>query len=63
MRRFLLNFGVLSSLVGAVGVTKQTISGPRDWRLILMWIAWVIGVALAVGTVIENSREADELEY
>ncbi len=63
MRRFLLNFGVLSSLFGAAGVVKQTISGPRDWRLILLWVAWAIGVAVAVGTVIDETREADKLEY
>lgn len=63
MRKFLFNFSVLSSLFGAVGVVQATRRGPRDWRLILMWIAWAINVAIAVGTVAENSRERELEEW
>ena len=62
MRKFLFNTSVLSSLFGAVGVVKATQRGPRDWRLLLMWIAWGCSVAIAVGTVIEDSKH-DELEW
>lgn len=61
MRKFIFNFSVLSAVFGAVGLVRQTTSGPRDWRLILMWIGWGINVAIAVGTVVENSKD-DELE-
>ena len=63
VRRFLFNPGVISSVLGGVGVARQTASGPRNWRLILMWVAWAIGVAIAIGTVIEDTREQNELEY
>lgn len=61
MRKFLFNFSVLSALFGAVGLVRTTTSGPRDWRLVLMWLAWGINVAIAVGTVAERARE-QELE-
>lgn len=60
MRKFILNTSVLSSLFGAVGVIQTTRRGPRDWRLILMWIAWAISVAIAVGTVIEETKDAED---
>ncbi len=55
VRRF-LNFSVISSVIGVIGPIRATRLGPRDWRLILMWVGWGISVAIAVGTVIEESR-------
>jgi hypothetical protein len=46
--------GVLSSGWGAVQATRH---GPRDWRLILIWISWALGAAIAIGTI---AKEADE---
>lgn len=57
MRKFILNSSIISSLFGAVGLAKTTKQGPRDWRLILMWVSWAATVAIAVGTVIEQSKE------
>ena len=62
MRKFIFNTSVLSSLFGAVGVIQATRKGPRDWRLILMWIGWASSVAIAVGTVVEESKKK-ELEW
>lgn len=63
MRKFIFNFSVLSSLFGAVGLAKSTASGPRDWRLALLWVAWGINVAIAVGTVIEQSKDHELEEW
>lgn len=63
MRKFILNFSVLSSLFGAVGLVRSTTQGPRDWRLILMWVAWAINVAIAVGTVAEQARDKELEEW
>lgn len=60
MRKFLFSASVLSSVFGAVGVIRATRNGPRDWRLILQWIIWGASVAIAVGTVIERSNEAED---
>jgi len=59
MRKFIFNFSVLSALFGAVGLAKSTASGPRDWRLALLWVAWGINVAIAVGTVIEQNQDLE----
>ncbi len=62
MRKFLFNGAVIGALFGAIGVIQSTRKGPRDWRLVLAWIGWGITAALAIGSVVEESREADELE-
>lgn len=63
MRKFIFNFSVLSALFGAVGLVRTTTTGARDWRLILMWIAWGINVAIAVGTVAEQAKEHELEEW
>ena len=60
MRKFLFSTSVLSSVFGAVAVIRTTRNGPRDWRLILQWIIWGASVAIAVGTVIERSNDAED---
>lgn len=59
MRKFLLNTSVLSSLFGVWGLAQTTRKGPRDWRLILMWLSWGMTVAIAVGTVLEDQRRLE----
>jgi hypothetical protein len=61
MRKFILSSSVLGAVFGGVGVVRQTRSGPRDWRLVLLWIAWAINVAVAIGTVADEAN-AKELE-
>jgi hypothetical protein len=60
MRKFLLNTSVLSAAFGVVGLARTTKRGPRDWRLILLWLSWGATLAIAIGTVIENSRDAED---
>jgi hypothetical protein len=61
MRKYILNFSVLSSLFGAIGLTRATVSGPRNYRLVLLWVAWAVNVAIAVAAVHEAAKE-NELE-
>jgi hypothetical protein len=63
VRKFIFNFSVLSALFGAVGLVKSTTRGPRDWRLILLWVAWGINVAIAVGTVAEQASDRELEEW
>lgn len=60
MRKFLFNTSVLSALFGAVGAINASRRGPRDWRLILIWIGWASTVAVAVGTAIEDAKNAED---
>ncbi len=62
MRRYIFNGAVIGAAFSAVGVINATRTGPRDWRLALMWVSWGISVAVAVGTVIEENRAHDPLE-
>lgn len=57
MRKYLFNGSIIGSVVGAWGVIQTTRNGPRDWRLILTWIAWALTLAVAVGTVKKESEE------
>jgi hypothetical protein len=61
MRKFIFSTTVLGAVFGGWTTLQQTRRGPRDWRLILMWLSWALTVAIAVGTVAENSR-THELE-
>lgn len=62
MRKFIFNTSVIGAVFGVFGVIQSTRRGPRDWRLLLAWISWGLTVAIAVGTVVENTktRELDE---
>jgi hypothetical protein len=43
-------------------VIKTTATGPRDWRLLLMWISWAASLAIAVGTVADETKRAELIE-
>ena len=60
MRKFLFSPAMWTSVFGAVGVINTTRNGPRDWRLILNWLITLAGVAIAVGDVMEKSRDAED---
>jgi len=57
MRKFIFSGTVISALFGGLSTVQATRSGPRDWRLILMWISWGLTVAIAVGTVVKDSQD------
>lgn len=61
MRKFMFSTHVLGAVFGGWSTVQATRKGPRDWRLILMWVSWAITVALAIGTVAENQK-THELE-
>lgn len=60
MRRFIFNASIITSLLGGIGVIRSTATGPRDWRLILMWVSWLATLAVAIGTVVEESKELED---
>jgi hypothetical protein len=56
MRKYLFNGAMLAAIAGAWPTIQTTRHGPRDWRLVLMWISWGLAVAIAVGTVAKESQ-------
>lgn len=62
MRKYLFSGAVITSILSGIGVVKATISGPRDWRLLLMWISWAASLAIAIGTVADESKRAELTE-
>lgn len=57
--RYVTSLPVIGAVLGVFGVAKQTQRMPRDWRRIVVWVVWLAGVVLAVGSVAK--REEDEV--
>lgn len=62
MRKFIFNTSFLSAIFGGWGAIQSTRRGPRDWRLILLWISWALSMAIAVGTVVKEANNASNEE-
>lgn len=62
MRKFLTNGALLSSVFAVVPVIRQTTTERRRWKVALLWIAWGIGVAVAVASVLDDIDDAREAE-
>ncbi|WP_285117366.1 hypothetical protein [Leifsonia sp. fls2-241-R2A-40a] len=62
MRKYLFNGAIISAAFGLWTTVQSSRNGVRDWRVPLMWINAGISLALAVGAVIQESREASERE-
>ena len=62
MRKFIFSGTLISAIIGGWGTLQTTRKGPRDWRLVLMWVSWAITVVIAVDSVLGQSRRVDELE-
>ncbi|HEY2557949.1 MAG TPA: hypothetical protein VGI08_12650 [Diaminobutyricibacter sp.] len=60
MRKYIFNGAVLSAALGIYTTIRETKEGVRDWKVLLLWISSAISLALAIGTVIEESRELDD---
>ncbi|RRD36395.1 hypothetical protein EII31_02135 [Leucobacter sp. OH2974_COT-288] len=61
--RYVLNSGIISSAVGALGVAKQTKKMPRDWRRFLVWATWGISFVLAVASVRKSDSDAAHVKH
>ncbi|RKR73613.1 hypothetical protein [Frondihabitans australicus] len=59
MRKFLFNGAVISALFSGIAAVRATRSGPRDWRLALLWVSWAASTAIAIGNVRDNAEHAD----
>ncbi|PJJ55263.1 hypothetical protein [Compostimonas suwonensis] len=59
MRKYVLNAHIWGALIGVVTTVMAARKGPRDWRLVLTIIGAGISLAVAIGTVVEESRELE----
>ncbi|GAA2061458.1 MULTISPECIES: hypothetical protein [Leifsonia] len=62
MRKYLFNGAVISAAIGLWTTIQSSKNGPRDWRIPLMWINAAISLTLAIGAVLQESKEASERE-
>jgi hypothetical protein len=59
MRKYLLNWGVVSTALGVVSVVHTTRNGPRDWRVLLAWASWALSLAVVLTSVHDRSKELE----
>lgn len=57
--KYVTNLGVLGAVAGAVGTARRTGSMPNDWRRLLVWGVWIMGVVLAIAGVAMQEQEND----
>lgn len=55
--KYVTNPGILGSLAGAIGVSKQAKEMPHDWRRYVVWLVWGLGVVLAVAAVAQDNED------
>lgn len=60
MRKFIFNGAIISAAFSGFSALRATASGPRDWRLALLWVSWAASTAIAVGNVRDAASHADD---
>jgi hypothetical protein len=59
MRKFIFSSAMIGVISGGWNAVQATRHGPRDWRLLLLWIGWALSAAVAIGTVIQDANERE----
>lgn len=59
MRKYVFNKQILGAVLSGMSTLKIAKAGPRDWRLGLLVVIWGLGVAVAVGTIATEAKEAE----
>ncbi|WP_375406514.1 hypothetical protein [uncultured Amnibacterium sp.] len=59
LRKYLLNGAIISSVLSGVSAFRQGRKNPSDWRTYLTWIAWLLTLAVALGTIRKESVDPD----
>ena len=57
MRKYILNFTVISAFFGAITLIRTSKDAPRDWRLALLWVGWLVTVANAFAQASEQAEQ------
>lgn len=56
MRKYLFNGAVIGAVTSSWGIIQATRNGPRDWRLVLIWLSWGISLTLAIAAVRDEAQ-------
>jgi hypothetical protein len=59
VRKFLFNGSIISAVFGGISAFRASKDGPRDWRTVLLWVAWAATLASAIGTVVIDAHDAE----
>ena len=57
--KYLTNLGVIGAVLAVFGVIRQTRDMPRDWRVIILWVIWLLGLVLAVLGVAKRASDEE----
>lgn len=57
MKKLLMNGGFLSALFSGFGLVKATITGKRDWKLVLLWVSWILSLVAIIAAVNDTERD------
>jgi hypothetical protein len=57
MRKFVFSSAMIGVIAGGWNTVQATRHGPRDWRLVMLWLGWGLSAAVAIGTVIEDANK------
>lgn len=59
--KYVTNLGVLGAVAGAVATARRTSSMPNDWRRLLVWGVWIMGVVLAIAGVAMQEQDDESV--
>ncbi len=57
MRKFIFSSAMIGVIAGGWNTLQATKQGPRDWRLVLLWLGWALSAAVAIGTVVKDAED------
>ncbi len=63
MKKYLLNGTFISVLFSVFGLIKTTMTGKRDWKLILLWASWVLSLIAVIATISDPDANDELDEY
>jgi len=58
MRKYIMNSAIIGAVFGGFQTLQATRKGPRDWRLVFIWISWIATLALAIGSVADEANDS-----
>jgi hypothetical protein len=63
MKKFLLNGTFISVLFSVFGLIKTTMTGKRDWKLVLLWASWALSLVAVIATINDPDSLVESDEY